>query len=89
MSLNNNHRDFSGGASGKESASDAGNIRQAGSIPWLGRSPGVGSDNHPSIPAWKILWTEESGGLQSIGLQKLTQLNMHTHSIIIVVERQF
>ena len=23
-----------------------------------------------SIPAWKITWTEESGGLQSIALQK-------------------
>ena len=25
---------------------------------------------HSSILAWKILWTEESGGLQSMGLQK-------------------
>ena len=25
---------------------------------------------HFSILAWKILWTEEPGGLQSIGLQK-------------------
>ena len=24
---------------------------------------------HPSILAWKILWTEELGGLQSIGSQ--------------------
>ena len=24
---------------------------------------------HSSIPAWKILWTEESGGLLSMGLQ--------------------
>ena len=23
-----------------------------------------------SIPAWKISWTEEAGGLQSMGLQK-------------------
>ena len=22
---------------------------------------------HSSIPAWRILWTEESGGLQSMG----------------------
>ena len=26
---------------------------------------------HSSIPAWKIPWTEESGGLQSMGLQKV------------------
>ena len=25
---------------------------------------------HSSIPAWKIPWTEEPGGLQSMGLQK-------------------
>ena len=25
---------------------------------------------HSSIPAWKILWTEEPGGLQSTELQK-------------------
>ena len=25
---------------------------------------------HSSIPAWKILWTEEPGGLQSMELQK-------------------
>ena len=24
---------------------------------------------HSSIPAWRILWTEEPGGLQSMGLQ--------------------
>ena len=25
---------------------------------------------HSSVLAWKILWTEESGGLQSMGSQK-------------------
>ena len=25
---------------------------------------------HSSILAWRILWTEEPGGLQSMGLQK-------------------
>ena len=25
---------------------------------------------HSSILAWEILWTEEPGGLQSLGLQK-------------------
>ena len=27
---------------------------------------------HSSILAWKIPWTEEPGGLQSIGAQRLT-----------------
>ena len=26
---------------------------------------------HSSIPAWKIPWTEEPGGLQSVGLQRV------------------
>ena len=26
---------------------------------------------HSSIPAWKSLWTEEPGGLQSMGLQRI------------------
>ena len=28
---------------------------------------------HSSIPAWKIPWTEECGGLQSIGSQRVKQ----------------
>ena len=30
-----------------------------------------------SIPAWKIPWTEELGGLQSMGSQSWTGLSMH------------
>ena len=26
---------------------------------------------HSSIPAWKIPWTEERGGLQSMGSQRI------------------
>ena len=29
-----------------------------------------GMATHPRIPAWRIPWTEEPGGLQSMGLQK-------------------
>ena len=38
---------------------------------------------HSSILAWRILWTEESGGLRSMGLQKSQtwqQLNIYTES---------
>ena len=38
-----------------------------GSIPGSGRSPGEGNGNPSSILAWEIPWTEEFGGLQSIG----------------------
>ena len=30
-----------------------------------------GMATHSSIPAWRILWTEEPGGLQSIGSQRV------------------
>ena len=30
---------------------------------------------HPSILAWRIPWTEEPGGLQSMGSQSRTRLN--------------
>ena len=33
---------------------------------------------HCSTPAWKIPWTEEPGGLQSIGLQSRTRLSDFT-----------
>ena len=52
------------------------NTGDVGSIPGLERSPGERNGNHSSILAWEIPWTEEPGGLQSIGSQKSqTQLN--------------
>ena len=30
---------------------------------------------HPSTLAWKIPWTEEPGGLQSMGSQRVTSLS--------------
>ena len=41
-------------------------LRDAGSIPGSGRSPG-GMTTHSSILVWRIPWTEEPGGLYSIG----------------------
>ena len=40
------------------------------SIPGLGRSSGEEMATHSSILAWEILWTEEPGGLQPMGLQE-------------------
>ena len=54
--------------SGKESACQLGDT---GSVPGLGRSPGEGNGNQASILAWEIPWTEETGGLQSMGLQRV------------------
>ena len=54
---------------GKESACHAGDT---GSIPGLGRSPREGHGNLTlSILVWRIPWTEEPGGLQSMGLQRV------------------
>ena len=41
------------------------------SIPMSRRSPGGGMATHSSILAWRIPWTEEPGGLRSIGSQKV------------------
>ena len=42
-----------------------------------------GMTTHSNILAWKIPWTEEPGGLQSIGSLRVRsetkQLSMHTH----------
>ena len=52
---------------GKESTCIAG---VPGSVLESERSPGERNGNHSSILAWEIPWTEESGGLQSMGSQK-------------------
>ena len=52
----------------KNPPGNAGDLRDAGSIPGPGRSPG-GGHGHASILAWRIPWTEEPGGLQSMELQ--------------------
>ena len=43
----------------------------SGSIPGLVRAPGEVSDNPVHILARKIPWTEETRGLQSMGLQRV------------------
>ena len=47
------------------------NAGDVGSIPGLGRSLEKGRATHPSIPARRIPWTEEPGGLQSMGSQRV------------------
>ena len=48
-----------------------GDVRDVGSIPGWGRSPGGGHGNPLEwILAWRIPWTEEPDGLQSIGLHR-------------------
>ena len=57
-----------GGSDGKESACNAGETQD-----WsLGQEDPLekGMATHSSTLAWRILWTEEPGGLQSMGVKK-------------------
>ena len=55
---------------GKESACNAGNT-EVDFIPGLGRSPGEGNGNPLQYLALETPWTEEPGGLQSMGSQRV------------------
>ena len=55
----------------KNLPANAGNIRDMGSIPGSGRSLEKEMAAHSSILAWKIPWTEEPGGLKSMGSQRV------------------
>ena len=54
----------------KNLPASAGDITDASSIPGSGRSPGGEHATHFSILAWRIPWTGEPDGLQSMGSQK-------------------
>ena len=51
----------------------AGDTRDAGSIPGLGGSPGEGNGHPLQSPRLRIPWTEEPGGLMSMGWQRVGQ----------------
>ena len=57
-----------GGSDGKVSACSAGDL---GSIPGSEDPLEEGMATHSSILAWRIPWTEEPGGLQSMESQKV------------------
>ena len=65
--------------SGKESACNSGGAGDVDLTPGSGRSAGGGQEDlleeamaiHSSILTWGIPWTEEPGGLQSMGPQRV------------------
>ena len=62
---------FPGGTSGKESACQCRRHERLGFDPWLGKIPlEEEMVTHSSVLAWRILWTEEPGGLQRMGSKK-------------------
>ena len=60
---------FPGGASGEELPASAGNPKDVGSIPELGRFPG-GGNGHP-LQYSCLKNSKEPGGLQSVGSQRV------------------
>ena len=56
----------------KNPPASAGDARDKGSIPGLGRSPGGGMTTDSIILAWTIPWTEEPDGLQTMISQSQT-----------------
>ena len=50
---------------------NTGDTRDTDSIPGEEDSLEEGMATHPSILAWRIPWTEEPGGLQSMGPQRV------------------
>ena len=65
---------FPGGTDGKEPACQCRRCKKDRFYPWEGkiswrRSTGMATNSN--ILAWEIPWTEESGGLQSMGSQRV------------------
>ena len=55
----------------KNPPANSGNLRDMDSVPGLEDPLEEDMATYSSILAWRISWTEEHGGLQSIGLQRV------------------
>ena len=67
---------FPGGSVVKNLPVSVGDARHSRLVPGSGRSLGAGNGNPLQYSCLEIPWTEESGGLQSMGSQKSqTQLS--------------
>ena len=71
------YKGFPGGSDGKECTCNAGH---QGSIPGLRGSPGGRHSNSLRYSCLENPWTEEPGGLQSMGSQSGTRVSEHTHT---------
>ena len=69
-----------GSLSGKGPACQCRRRRRLGFDPWVGKIPlEEETATHSSILAWRILWTEEPGGLQSMWSQRVGHDRARTH----------
>ena len=64
----------------KNLPANAGDTRDAGSIPGWEDPLNTEVATYSSILAWKILWAEESCGLQSVRLQRVAHDRATEHS---------
>ena len=71
MSITIDTMGFPGGSVVKNLPANAGDARDANSVPGSGRSLGEEMATHSSILAWEIPWTEEPSRLQSMGSQRV------------------
>ena len=74
-----------GGTSGEESACQCRRPKKCRFDPWVRKIPWRGSGNPLQYSCLRMLWTEESGRLQSVGSQNwmwLTQLSKHTSAYL-------
>ena len=62
----------------KNPSANAGDIRDAGSIPESRRSPGEGNGNPFQYLVWRIPWTEEPDVLHSPWGRKESDVNVAT-----------
>ena len=79
LSLRSPHlfKGFPGGSVIKNLPANVGEARDVGSIPGLGRFPGGGQGNPLQYSYLEIPWTEEPGGLQSMGPQRVRRNCVH------------
>ena len=73
---------FPGGTSCEEPACQRRRHKRLGFDLWVRKIPWRGIATHSSILAWRILWTEEPGGLQSMESQRVRHnwATQHAHS---------
>ena len=80
----------SGGAGGKEPTCNTGDVKRHGFNPWVGKLPWRRAC--PPTPVFlpgESPWTEETGGLHSVGSQRGTQLKRlgtDTNTFVVVNE---
>ena len=61
-------------ASGQELPADAGDVRAVGSVPGSTSAPGGGHSNPPQSLPWRIPWTADPGGPQSMRSHRVRRL---------------